>query len=107
MPTRNVNLTKHWDDFVEQGVESGRFSNASEVMREGLRMLEQRQREDAAKLEWLRAAIKEGDDAIARGDYFELNSEAEIDQFFDQIECEVDAKQAATKAKVAPVRRRA
>ena len=39
MPTRNVNLTEHFDRFIETGVSSGRFSNASEVVREGLRLL--------------------------------------------------------------------
>jgi len=51
MPTRNVNLTEHFDRFIEAGVESGRFSNASEVVREGLRLLEQREKEDRAKIE--------------------------------------------------------
>ena len=46
MPTRNVNLTEHLDTFIETGVASGRFSNASEVVREGLRLLEHRDLED-------------------------------------------------------------
>jgi toxin ParE1/3/4 len=60
MPTRNVNLTEHFDRFIEAGITSGRFGNASEVVREGLRLLEQREQEDRAQLEWLRAAVKEG-----------------------------------------------
>ena len=36
MPSRNVNLTEHLDRFIEAGITSGRFSNASEVVREGL-----------------------------------------------------------------------
>ena len=39
MPTRNVNLTDHFDRFIEDEVTSGRFSNASEMVREGLRLL--------------------------------------------------------------------
>jgi antitoxin ParD1/3/4 len=31
MPTRNVNLTEHFDRFIETGIRSGRFSNASVV----------------------------------------------------------------------------
>ncbi len=42
MPTRNVNLTPHFDQFIDAGISSGRFSNASELVREGLRLLEQR-----------------------------------------------------------------
>lgn len=41
MPTRNVHLTDHFDKFITAGIESGRFSNASEVVREGLRLLEE------------------------------------------------------------------
>ncbi len=59
MPTRNVNLTAHFNDFIEAGVTSGRFSNASEVVREGLRLLEQREAEDKAKIDWLRGATEE------------------------------------------------
>ena len=60
MPARNVSLTAHLADFLDQNVESGRFSNASEVVREGLRLLEQRQAEDLAKLDVLRAAVQLG-----------------------------------------------
>jgi antitoxin ParD1/3/4 len=95
MPTRNVNLTEHFDRFIESGVTSGRFSNASEVVREGLRLLEQREREDKAKIEWLRGAAKEGFDAADRGDYVTLNSEEELGSFLDQIHEEVSAELAA------------
>ncbi len=78
MPTRNVNLTEHFDRFVEAGINSGRFSNASEMVREGLRLLEQRQKEDRAKIEWLRGAAKEGFDSIESGQGLTLNSPAEI-----------------------------
>jgi antitoxin ParD1/3/4 len=94
MPTRNVNLTEHLDQFIETGITSGRFSNASEVVREGLRLLEQREQEDRAKLEWLRAAAKEGFDAIDRGDYVTLRSGEEIDNYVDRIFEEVSAELA-------------
>ena len=60
MPTRNVNLSEDFDELIAGRVTAGRFSNASAVVREGLRLLEQREREDEAKLEveWLRAAAK-------------------------------------------------
>ncbi len=99
MPTRNVNLTEHFDSFIETGITSGRFSNASEVVREGLRLLEQREQEDRAKIEWLRAAAREGFDAIDRGDYVTLNSEEELDALFDQIHEEVSAELAAERTR--------
>lgn len=39
--TRNVSLPQHQDDFVDQLVASGRYRTASEVVREGLRLLEE------------------------------------------------------------------
>lgn len=96
MPTRNVNLTEHLDTFIETGVASGRFSNASEVVREGLRLLEQRDLEDKAKLEWLRSAAKEGFDAADLGHFVALNSAQELETSLDQIHEEV-AAQVATE----------
>lgn len=72
MPTRNVHLTEHFDNFIEAEVRSGQFSNASEVVREGLRLLERCQEEDQAKLMWLRGAVQEGVDAAERGEYTAL-----------------------------------
>jgi antitoxin ParD1/3/4 len=95
LPTRNVNLTDHLDRFIETRIACGRFSNASEVVREGLRLLEQREQEDKAKLEWLRAAIKEGVDDIERGDHMTLRSNREISDFVRQLRKEAAADLAA------------
>jgi antitoxin ParD1/3/4 len=92
MPTRNVNLTHHFDRFVNTRVTSGRFSNASEVVREGLRLLEQREEEDKAKLKWLRAAVKQGMDEIERGEKTEFNSINEMATFIDELGEEAAAK---------------
>jgi antitoxin ParD1/3/4 len=97
MPTRNVNLTEHFDRFIETGITSGRFSNASEVVREGLRLLEQREREDEARLEWLRAAAKEGFDAIDRGEGIEFESMDDLEAYIHQIGEEVSAEIAAER----------
>jgi antitoxin ParD1/3/4 len=51
MPTRNVNLTEYFGRFIEAGITTGRFGNASEVVREGLRLPEQREREEQAMIE--------------------------------------------------------
>ena len=73
MPTRNINLTDRLDRFVETSVRTGRYQNASEVVREGLRLLQQRQQEDMLKLRRLRQAIQEAEDALARGEYRDIN----------------------------------
>ncbi len=61
MPTRNVNLTDELDRFVARKVKTGRYENASEVVRAGLRTLEREEQQHEAKLAALRAAIDEGD----------------------------------------------
>src|SRR5229473_5847115 len=97
MPTRNVNLTDHFDHFIETRVTSGRFSNASEVVREGLRLLEQREQEDKAKIEWLRAAAKQGFDQIDRGEGIEFESMDDLAAYVHQIGEEVSAEIAAER----------
>jgi antitoxin ParD1/3/4 len=72
MPTRNISLTDRLDRFVETSVTTGRYQNASEVVREGLRLLQQRQQEDMLKLRRLRQAIREGEQDYARGNYDEV-----------------------------------
>lgn len=71
MPTRNVNLTDELDRFVLAKVESGRYENASEVVRSALRTLEREEQQYEIKLAVLRAAIDEGDaSGIAEGNVF-------------------------------------
>jgi antitoxin ParD1/3/4 len=71
VPTRNVNLTDELDSFVLAKVRSGRYENASEVVRAALRTLEREEQQYAAKLAALGAAIDEGDaSGVAEGGSF-------------------------------------
>jgi antitoxin ParD1/3/4 len=63
MPTRNVNLTDELDGFVLAKVGSGRYENASEVVRAALRTLEREERRFEAKLTALQTAIDAGDNS--------------------------------------------
>lgn len=60
MPTRNLVLTDHQADLVERLVKSGRYQNASEVLRHGLRLVETQEAEEHARLEALKAAARVG-----------------------------------------------
>lgn len=60
MATRNVVLTDRQQKLIDTLVEAGRYQNASEVLREGLRLIERREAEDAAKLAALKEAAKLG-----------------------------------------------
>ena len=97
MPTRNVNLSEHFDEFIAGRITAGRFSNASEVVREGLRLLEQRECEDEAKLEWLRAAAKEGFDQLDHGEGVTFGSTNDLAAYIRQIGAEVSAELAAER----------
>ena len=71
MPTRNINLTEELDRFVAKKVGSGKYANASEVVRAGLRALEDQERVYEAKLARLRQALEEGErSGVAEGDVF-------------------------------------
>ncbi|MFN0171994.1 MAG: type II toxin-antitoxin system ParD family antitoxin [Bryobacteraceae bacterium] len=85
MPTRNINLTDHLDHFIDSEVRSGHYGNASEVVREGLRLMERRRQGERAKLQWLRGAVGEGIDQIDRGEVTEFDSIDELDRHIDQL----------------------
>jgi antitoxin ParD1/3/4 len=85
MPTRNVNLTDHYDQFVESQINSGRYQNASEVMRAGLRLLEQRTREDEEKLTVLRKLVAEGFDELDRGEAIVIEGQEALADFISKI----------------------
>jgi antitoxin ParD1/3/4 len=71
MPMRTVDLTDDLDRFVARKVESGCYSDASEVVRAALRTLERDEQHYEAKLAALRTAIDEGVDSdIADSDVF-------------------------------------
>ncbi len=62
----NVSLPQPWEEFVASQVNSGEFGNASEVVREALRLLRQRQ-EDRA-LEEMRGAFASVDSHAGEGE---------------------------------------
>lgn len=59
----NVNLTPHLEEMVRQKVDSGLYTSASEVVREALRMMEEKDRLHEARLAQLRQDIREGLDS--------------------------------------------
>jgi antitoxin ParD1/3/4 len=95
MPQRNVNLTNHFDHFIDAHIESGRFSNASEMVREGLRLLEQREREDEAKIIWLRGVATEAFASLDRGEGLMFDSIEDMDAYVRKVGEAVFAERAA------------
>lgn len=68
MPTLNVSLTPELVGLVEAKVASGMYHSASEVVRDGLRLLKEQDEERGVKLEALRNEIRKGVDSLNRGD---------------------------------------
>jgi antitoxin ParD1/3/4 len=59
----SYSIGKHFEEMIEGLLDSGRYSTASEVMREGLRLVEEREERRKVKLEALRAEIQKGFDS--------------------------------------------
>jgi antitoxin ParD1/3/4 len=76
MPS-SYNLGAHYDGFVRELVKSGRYASASEVMRDGLRLLEEREDQRKARLEALRSDIRAG---------MESGPGIAADEVFDRLE---------------------
>jgi antitoxin ParD1/3/4 len=92
MPTRNVVLSEHQQDFIEALVQSGRYQNASEVLREGLRLVERREQLEAAKLEALQKAARTGWADVAAGRYTDV-ADDRLEDFVGQL-----GRRAASRA---------
>lgn len=63
MATTSLSLGEHWETFIKERVAAGRFKSASEVIRESLRLLEERE----MKIEALRAALIAGEESGPAG----------------------------------------
>ncbi|BBU62546.1 hypothetical protein MSC49_24810 [Methylosinus sp. C49] len=56
----NVSVGKHWEEFIDSLVKQGRYASATEVMREGLRLVEEREAKLKALRETIEASLAEG-----------------------------------------------
>jgi len=84
MPTRNVVLSQQQHEFIESLTQSGRYQNASEVLREGLRLMQNREQTDAIKLEHLKQAAAQGWHDIACGRYEDVD-DTQLADFIAQL----------------------
>lgn len=98
MPTRNVVLTDHQSELIERLVASGRYQNASEVLREGLRLIERRDAEDEARLKALRAAVQVGIDDIEAGRYRDFDSADALADYLERMTDETLSERRAQQA---------
>jgi antitoxin ParD1/3/4 len=85
MPKHNVILTDHYDQFVESLVASGRYTNASEVMRAGLRLLERESKEDEEKLRVLRSLASEAFASLDGAEGTRIEGDQQLADFIGEI----------------------
>ena len=64
MPSSYV-IGDHFESFIKEQIQQGRYASASEVVRDGLRALEDREKLRAVKLEALRKEVQRGADSGA------------------------------------------
>ncbi len=84
MATTSIDLGQHFTGFLRQLKESGRYRNVSEAVRAGLRLLEQEESENRAKIEWLRQELAAGE--------ISGESDSALNEIFAEVKAEFDAK---------------
>ena len=100
MPTRNVVLTDYQAEFVEKLVASGRYQNASEVLRDGLRLVENREADEKARLKSLREAARTGIADIEAGRFRGFESAASLERHLALIaDSAISGKASARRSK--------
>ncbi|MGJ5181546.1 type II toxin-antitoxin system ParD family antitoxin [Bradyrhizobium oligotrophicum] len=78
-------LTDDQDKIIETLVESGRYRDVSEVLRDGLRLIEQRESEELARLDGLREAAHAGFAALDRGEFKKFGSMDELQAYLNGL----------------------
>ena len=94
MGTRNVVLTDRQEELIDHLVSQGRYQNASEVLREGLRLIESREAEEKARLKALRDAARIGIEDVDAGRVRDFSTNSELRQHLDSL-----AKRTVTSAR--------
>ncbi|MCJ8330540.1 MAG: type II toxin-antitoxin system ParD family antitoxin [Lentisphaeria bacterium] len=85
MPTKNISLTDHFKNFIDDNVNSGQYKNASEVVRDSLRLLEEKQKEDRLKLENLKHQIQLGIDDLDQGNYNKFTESNDLKAYLSSL----------------------
>lgn len=81
----NVSLTPELENFVNEKVKSGLYNSASEVLRESLRLLKERDMLKEIQRNELRREIVLGVEQIRNGEYTEIKSPEELEAFTEEI----------------------
>jgi antitoxin ParD1/3/4 len=85
MPIRTINLTDHYDRFVEAQIAGGQYQNAGEVLRAGLRLLNQRAKEDEERLAVLRGLAASAFESLDRGQGIPFEDEQDLASHIENV----------------------
>jgi len=97
MQTRNIELPESLAAFIDTEISSGHYADASEVVKEGLRIMEVRRNDERAKLDRLRSAVQVGIDQLNRSEGKLYSSLDDLNRDIDRISQEVAAEVAASR----------
>jgi antitoxin ParD1/3/4 len=86
----SYSIGKHFEDLIDSLIKDGRYATASEIIRDGLRLVEEREERRKAKLEALRAEIQKGIDS---------GPAEEVGDMFERIKAEGRKRLAAKNGK--------
>ena len=81
----DVSLTERLEAFVRAKVDEGLYNDASEVVREALRLMWEREGVNRLKLERLREALAVGEADLSSGSSTEISGDQELAEFFDRL----------------------
>lgn len=81
----HVSLTDTLERFVKDKVESGLYNNASEVVREALRLMREHEALRRGKLERLRAELAKGEADFANGRFESFENDEDLAKFFARL----------------------
>jgi len=84
MATTSIDLGEHFTGFLSERKDSGRYRSASEAVRAGLRLLEQEEAENRAKIKWLKTELIAGEQSG--------ESDSTLDEIFAEVKAEFNAK---------------
>lgn len=93
----NVSLTPELERLVQEKVASGLYNSASEVIRESLRLLQERDRLKEVRLEELRKEIQKGVSQLERGEY-QVYETDELETLVSEIQQQGRARISQSKA---------
>jgi antitoxin ParD1/3/4 len=94
----NISLGAQWEEFVSENVRTGRYLSASEVVREGLRLLQDREQLRRIRIEELQREVDKGMSELDRGEYKELSEEG-MRLHMEEVKTRGRARLSAKKSK--------